>query len=510
MTQRRFAWLVVLFTVGGLTSTMSTAHAAQVARPDRDVSNSGNWSEGVSTADSDTSLWNEITDTDGPDDSSTYDKTADMNEGGANKSFVVSLSSVGDPHSSVGHVILLRARKNQSGGINISLDVALERSDGTVLASFTTPPLDEVWTDYTYALTDSEANSITSADYGDLQVNVAADPSAGPSTNGRHPEITKVQLQLPEAPVIPPQCSDGLDNDLDGKVDYPADAECIDPNDTTESLLSVLQPGDRLEDAGGVAVIVPDPGVTVAAEAYLEDGTTELLEVETTLEGVVIVREWGSEAEAATEPGSSSSVAPDECNDGYYDVADARWFQTLYWRFKNGSNPSNVSEANAIDKLREATRNITNVNNICRISDNVGATASYEGVTSNGPNIQTNSTCTKPDSRNVVSFGDLEARHLGYACWWSGGGAGFYDTDFKLNKVEHGWYAFEHDGCTTRYSIEAVSTHERGHTFGLRHGKGFTELQHGELTMSHRLEGPCQKSESTLGLGDIRGLQQRY
>jgi hypothetical protein len=60
--------------------------------------------------------------------------------------------------------------------------------------------------------------------------------------------------------------------------------------------------------------------------------------------------------------------------------------------------------------------------------------------------------------------------------------------------------------CISKYSVEAVVTHEAGHVFGLGH---VDEAAHGALTMSPVML-TCQSSEKTLGLGDVRGLEAVY
>jgi predicted Zn-dependent protease len=57
-----------------------------------------------------------------------------------------------------------------------------------------------------------------------------------------------------------------------------------------------------------------------------------------------------------------------------------------------------------------------------------------------------------------------------------------------------------------KYSVEGVGTHEFGHAFGLAH---VSESSHPALTMSPVIQA-CQASETTLGLGDIQGLEAKY
>jgi hypothetical protein len=55
--------------------------------------------------------------------------------------------------------------------------------------------------------------------------------------------------------------------------------------------------------------------------------------------------------------------------------------------------------------------------------------------------------------------------------------------------------------------LEPTTTHEFGHAFGLSH---VSERLHGALTMSPMSNGPCATDETSLGLGDILGLEELY
>ena len=61
-------------------------------------------------------------------------------------------------------------------------------------------------------------------------------------------------------------------------------------------------------------------------------------------------------------------------------------------------------------------------------------------------------------------------------------------------------------GCSNRYGVEAVATHEFGHVFGLGH---VSETNHPTLTMS-TAAGACSNAPYSLGLGDVRALRSLY
>lgn len=267
-------------------------------------------------------------------------------------------------------------------------------------------------------------------------------------------------------------------------------------------------------------MIVPPIGPevnSVAAEAILADGSTELLEVSTYPDGYVVVDDWGSDAQGdpSSGGGSTPSILDNQCSDNFYQLLGKQWTinTSLNWRWKAGSQPADVSESTALLDIKNAGFNIINARNECGRADSVNIWNVYDGTTTGGVNISTTSTCTTSDGKSRVSFGDLASSHIGYACVFSSGSL-ITSADFKLNKFDgHDWYAgappFD---CVTkqRYNIQAVATHEWGHMYGLWHYDSYREIDHPWLTMSPSVNGPCQNSEITLGLGDMLGLEYMY
>jgi len=267
-----------------------------------------------------------------------------------------------------------------------------------------------------------------------------------------------------------------------------------------------LHPGDRLTDHGA-AVTVPPRGHGVTAHAIMVGGDQEL-SVQTTPEGKVIVSEWGDDSEVGDD---LPSADPPACDDDAYNQKRYKFMATFQWKFNAGSTPSEVIADNAEDKIREAGGNITNPTG-CGLADNISASISYTGRTSLGVQINNNATCQDDgNGTSSVGFGTLPQGTLGYSCvwdrllgrpWWTA-----EEADVRLNSTEHQWVANLGPNCSGKWSIEGVMTHERGHSFGLGH---VSEENHKWLTMSTKINGTCQNREATLGLGDVRGLEEKY
>jgi hypothetical protein len=277
---------------------------------------------------------------------------------------------------------------------------------------------------------------------------------------------------------------------------------------------SGLGPGMTVTE-GGLSAVVPPRGEGVGAEAWLADGGSIGLRIETSQDGRVVVTSdrLPPGAPARTLPATSSSLrlpettiqgSPPPCQDSAYHLTASWWRSTVHWWFRASSTPSNLSHYAAQKAIKSGASHITNAYNDCGRADHVSATSQFMGVTSVSPGIGSSSACQNPDGRNVVGFGTLLGSELGLTCWWYRGST-TVEADMKLNKHDFNWTT-KTAGCVNAYVVQAVATHEFGHVFGLAH---VSEANHGNLTMSTSMFA-CDDSPSTLGLGDMLGLEARY
>ena len=204
-----------------------------------------------------------------------------------------------------------------------------------------------------------------------------------------------------------------------------------------------------------------------------------------------------------TPAGAASPLAP--CKDGAFKLSSSRWTTPLRWSFRASSTPKGISRSVAELVVRRAARNIVAGRNSCGLPDRISAKQHYLGRTTRPTDINDDSSCGRPDGHSVIGFGALAPLDMALTCWWTSGGR-TVEADIKLNKVNYKWFTKVGPACALAWSIEGVATHEFGHAFGLDH---VAEGLNAHLTMSP-LIAPCQGSEATLGLGDVRALQARY
>ncbi len=267
----------------------------------------------------------------------------------------------------------------------------------------------------------------------------------------------------------------------------------------------------RLIVDGGIGAVVPEPGMTITADATLTDGHQHLTVSnprgdEISLDGV------GPEprSEASSELNTRAS-GPSPCQDGYYDSRGYKVYNYNRWYANVGSIPDYLSKSGAVAAMKRGGANIFKVQDSCGVPDRVKGEMRYQGGTSRSVDINGNGSCNANDGKSVVGFGDLPDGTLAYACVASWVVKDAPDrvasSDIRLNKEDYGWTTRVRSSCSGRYDVESSVTHERGHTFGLGEA---SEGSHGNLTMSEDSNGACQTSERSLGRGDARGLNSKY
>jgi hypothetical protein len=272
----------------------------------------------------------------------------------------------------------------------------------------------------------------------------------------------------------------------------------LNPAPAASKPVASLGPG-QLFQAAGISLIIPPAGHGVWASALDITGAWHSLGIETAPDGSVsIIRS------APANPGGAMPDSPGACSDGAYTLYSNTWKIRDKWWFNSGTTPSEVQKPNATSALRAAASNITHADNNCGLSDKVSAKHKYQGTSTKSPNIGT-STCLGSDGKSVVAFGDLLSTYLALTCWWTSGGHTI-EADMKLNSFDYLWVVNIGGACINKWSVESVATHEFGHAFGLGH---VSEASHAHLTMSPVIM-PCQSSEKSLGLGDVRGLEAQY
>jgi hypothetical protein len=193
------------------------------------------------------------------------------------------------------------------------------------------------------------------------------------------------------------------------------------------------------------------------------------------------------------------AAAPGPCADAAYRLLGATWPKGSYsWSYHAPSTPKYLPLGGVVNVLSKSFDNIANANNDCGLPDNVSATHSYLGSTA------TKAKCGRRDNKNVIGFKALEFGVLAVTCYWTRAGR-MVEADMQITTREQ--WALSNASCSNEMILEATITHEAGHVFGLDH---VGERKHGRLTMSPYIDGSCDDNESTLGWGDIRGLEAMY
>lgn len=273
----------------------------------------------------------------------------------------------------------------------------------------------------------------------------------------------------------------------------------------------------------GVGSSLPEADHFVYAESVMTTGVQEL-QVTHDAGGTIVLQNVGDEQAMGESPGTveAQATSPGACVDeGPVDDSGYILFSTLGWYFNRSSTPNyanfDITADAALTDIRQGGSNIASERNNCGFAEFTNPNLSYQESTSNGAGISADNTCLGGSFQSVVAFGDLPKNPdrivLASTCNY---GDSFrrqiLESDVKFNKVDADWSTASPDFCRAntpnRFNLEAVMTHERGHTYGMLHAE--PEDTHANLTMSPRHNGPCQNSEVNIGKGDYQLLRDKY
>ncbi|HET7481124.1 MAG TPA: matrixin family metalloprotease [Rubrobacteraceae bacterium] len=286
---------------------------------------------------------------------------------------------------------------------------------------------------------------------------------------------------------------------------------------SARDLPSRIEPGqcptEKVITDGGVGSALPEPGESVYVEALTTTGSQEL-QISHFKDGTIEFNHVGGDSEEADSAEAQISLAakgPNECRDRAHTNLSYRVESGFRYYINLGSKPPELTRTATKRAIVSGGTNITRTRNKCGMGDRVPVGTSYAGRTGLSADVSSTGRCRGVDRRNVVSFGSLPKGTLAVTCTYSANSPGYdkvVTSDMKINKTRANWTTNPGSrSCKRKFDLESVVTHERGHTFGLGH---VSESKHGNLTMSTRINGPCQASERTLGRGDVLGLDRKY
>jgi len=201
------------------------------------------------------------------------------------------------------------------------------------------------------------------------------------------------------------------------------------------------------------------------------------------------------------------------CAQSAYVARSAAQQHTFTWVLNVDSVPSHLDRSRVVRAIQQATETVARAQTPCPIDDTDQATlpvAIYSGPTRRHANVTPDVQCfpsSRSDGISVVSFGTLPADVVAVTCTYRHRGD-IWQSDVLLNDNPGAFTLDPGDGlCVDSYDLQAVMTHERGHSFGLGHVPESPGTD--ELTMSSFMDR-CDASARTLGVGDVLGLRRIY
>ncbi len=176
-------------------------------------------------------------------------------------------------------------------------------------------------------------------------------------------------------------------------------------------------------------------------------------------------------------------VAENRCHQPYYNLEGPIWetfggTPVVAWHYKKSSVPKGLSKSATQADVRQASINMTHgLNNCGYVTGAFMITAAFKGDTSKSANIDRNGNCSSsfPDGQNTISWIAFSRRVpnlLAVTCWtdstFPNGSKNMTEADIAIGSNRDLVDKLP-KGCTSKYDLQSVLTHEWGHVLGLAH-----------------------------------------
>jgi hypothetical protein len=265
----------------------------------------------------------------------------------------------------------------------------------------------------------------------------------------------------------------------------------------------------RIVSAGAVSVAIPtESGQGVSAHALLEAGAPDQVTELTAqfVDGAITV--VAHQPEGSTPGVGTTATAA--CTQNAWSYSGEKYFGTLGWWLRHGSAPSYYGQTHFDSDAKSAAWNIDHGYNDCGFTQSLGTSTSYKGSTTIDVGINSAGSCIGHDGYNVIAFGPLPSGTLAVTCrfwyWVPIGDNHIFEADIRARNASGLFFFTIPSGCSSKYELEGVLTHEFGHAFGMDH---VSESSYPTLTMSPTATA-CSYQDKSLGKGDYNGLKAHY
>lgn len=229
-----------------------------------------------------------------------------------------------------------------------------------------------------------------------------------------------------------------------------------------------------------------------------------------------LARDDGDKLEIGYISGSSSvntlaaAAVGRKCIDSTYSYSGKK-NDGMTYRVNTGNRPSGVSLSDWTTEIALAASTWEVGTNACGYApgSSLFTTRFTRGTDTTARAMNSSAGCVL-DGANTIDFGAMPAGHperIAQACtrayWMFGWRIRESDVRLKQSAI---WFRYIPSGCSGKYEMAGVLTHEFGHTLGFN---DLMEIYQPDLTMSSNAT-PCSYQDRTLGRADYLGLENVY